>query len=122
MAAFEDGIEKLLWPEKRLGVQSVMVTTMASSITNRNGSTLNVPAGMPVKLIASVDPNQLINLGPGGNWLTRFLGHLFGGKILWNTLLDKSVAPDFIEDRGHTYGSDLSDADKWALIEFLKTF
>lgn len=30
--------------------------------------------------------------------------------------------PDFIEDRGHTFGADLPDADKRALIEYLKTF
>ena len=111
-----------MWPEKRPGVQSVMMTTEASSITNTDGSRLDIPAGMPVKLIASVDPNQLLTLGPGGNWFTRFLGRIFGGKILWDTLLSKSVAPDFVEDRGHTFGADLSDADKWALIEFVKTF
>jgi len=36
--------------------------------------------------------------------------------------MDKNLSPDFIEDRGHTFGSDLSDADKHALIEFMKTF
>lgn len=30
--------------------------------------------------------------------------------------------PDFIEDRGHYFGTDLPEADKRALIEFLKTF
>ena len=30
--------------------------------------------------------------------------------------------PDFIEDRGHYFGTDLPDADKRALIEYLKTF
>jgi len=30
--------------------------------------------------------------------------------------------PDFIEDRGHYFGTDLPDADKSALIEYLKTF
>jgi hypothetical protein len=30
--------------------------------------------------------------------------------------------PDFIEDRGHYFGTDLPDADKHALIEFIKTF
>ena len=122
MAAFNDGIEKLLWPEKRLGAQSVMLTTTASTITRRDGSALEVPAGMPVKLIASVDPNQLLNLGPGGNWLTRLLGRMFGGRIVWQALLERSLAPDFVEDRGHTYGADLADSDKWALVEFLKTF
>lgn len=33
-----------------------------------------------------------------------------------------NTCPDFIEDRGHYFGTDLTDADKRALIEFLKTF
>lgn len=36
-------------------------------------------------------------------------------------LLDKSACPDFIVDRGHYFGTDLSDAEKEALIEFIKT-
>jgi hypothetical protein len=32
-----------------------------------------------------------------------------------------SKCPDFVEDRGHYFGSELPDADKRALIEFLKT-
>jgi mono/diheme cytochrome c family protein len=32
-----------------------------------------------------------------------------------------NTCPDFIEDRGHLFGTDLPDADKRALIEFLKT-
>jgi hypothetical protein len=27
-----------------------------------------------------------------------------------------------VVNRGHYFGTNLSDADKWALIEFLKTF
>lgn len=36
-------------------------------------------------------------------------------------LLELSKSPDFIEDRGHPFGTSLPDADKRALIEFLKT-
>jgi len=36
-------------------------------------------------------------------------------------LIAASKCPDFIEDKGHYFGSDLADADKHALIEFLKT-
>jgi|SRR5579863_88438 hypothetical protein len=122
MVAFDDGMKKLLWPETRLGVQSILVTSTPSKYTARDGSQLDVPAGIPIKLPASVDPNDLVRLGKGGNWLTRFLESIFGGKIVWEGLLDKNLAPDFIEDHGHTFGSDLSDDDKRALIEFLKTF
>jgi len=37
-------------------------------------------------------------------------------------LLKVNNAPDFIEDEGHYFGTDLPDTDKQALIEFLKTF
>jgi hypothetical protein len=37
-------------------------------------------------------------------------------------LLEVNMCPDFIEDRGHTYGRELSDDDKRALIEYMKYF
>jgi len=37
-------------------------------------------------------------------------------------LLAANKCPDFIEDKGHYFGTDLSDNDKRALIEYLKTF
>ena len=37
-------------------------------------------------------------------------------------LLEVNICPDFIEDRGHTFGRDLSDQDKQALIEYMKYF
>jgi hypothetical protein len=37
-------------------------------------------------------------------------------------LLKVNNAPDFVEDRGHYFGTTLPDDDKKALIEFLKTF
>ena len=33
-----------------------------------------------------------------------------------------NTCPDFIMDKGHYFGNDLPDADKRALIEYLKTF
>jgi hypothetical protein len=37
-------------------------------------------------------------------------------------LLKISKCPDFVLDRGHTFGANLSDQDKRALIEYMKTF
>jgi len=37
-------------------------------------------------------------------------------------LLRLNQIPDFIEDHGHTFGADLADDQKRALIEYLKTF
>ena len=42
-------------------------------------------------------------------------------KEAMDTLLELSQCPDLIEDHGHTYGANLGDADKAALIEYLKT-
>jgi hypothetical protein len=39
-----------------------------------------------------------------------------------DALLPLSKCPDYVVNRGHYFGSNLSDDDKWALIEFLKTF
>lgn len=36
--------------------------------------------------------------------------------------LPMDAAPDFVQDRGHTYGAGLADADKRALIEYMKVF
>ena len=41
---------------------------------------------------------------------------------LAEALLRISDCPDLVEDSGHIYGAELSDRDKEALIEFLKTF
>ena len=43
-------------------------------------------------------------------------------KDLVDPLLEVSKCPDFIVNRGHLFGTELPDADKRALIEFLKTF
>ncbi len=43
-------------------------------------------------------------------------------KNLVDPLLEVSKCPDFIVNRGHLFGTMLPDADKRALIEFLKTF
>ena len=53
---------------------------------------------------------------------TRFLCHLnaSGGFNALFLLVDN--APDFVQDRGHTYGSQLPEADKRALIEYMKLF
>ena len=55
-----------------------------------------------------------------------------GRKVLANLvepLMNVSKCPDYVVNRGHYFGTDkfdqepgLSDADKRALIEFLKTF
>ena len=52
----------------------------------------------------------------------RTKNHALGQQRLMEKLVEVNMCPDFIEDRGHTYGSELSDDDKRALIEYMKQF
>jgi hypothetical protein len=45
---------------------------------------------------------------------------VFAGLV--DPLLELSKCPDFVVNRGHYFGTNLSDEDKGALIEFVKTF
>jgi hypothetical protein len=89
---------------------------------------------MPINLLANVDPEadplNLIKLclKLKESFAKIKLEHLDSAAAkellraevapaLWKV----SKCPDFVEDRGHYFGTDLADADKRALIEFLKT-
>jgi len=182
MRAFDDAIEKLLWPEKRRGKASIAVTTRRSAVRipasfvpavlkplGRNGflEVGPIPAGTPINLLANIRPDvdDLLRLIPavnaalveaglaarGESCRRRFStpGPLENGPIpqgvstptdaedfchgllgradaaivkgLVPALIAASKCPDLIEDHGHEFGADLSDSDKRALIEFLKT-
>lgn len=155
MAAFDDAAQKLLWPEKRLGKDSIWRTEQECQIT-LHGDYLpellkkalaghidddgyfrigNIPAGTPVNLLANVNPDM--PLPDLAKLLVKVKKALLEIKLkgldgdaakevmkreVAPTLMKVSNCPDLITDRGHTFGSDLPDADKLALIEFLKTF
>lgn len=118
MLAFQDAVEKLLWPERRLGVQSIIVTSIDTEldIPNRNRP-LRIPAGTPIDLIARVDPREVSSIAR-----SRLVLNLLSDRRLFDGLVKRNQAPDFVLDRGHLFGTELSDLDKRALIEFLKTF
>ena len=122
MAAFSDGMEKLLWPEKRLGVQSIPVTTTDSTVAiSGTTRTLRIPMGTPIDYVARVDPTELARLAAAVPIVNLVL-KLTPDDVILSGLIKRNLAPDFIADRGHTFGAELPDADKRALIEFLKTF
>jgi hypothetical protein len=97
-----------------------------------------IPAGTPVDLIASADfelkfdrlaPKKIMLLLRMQSMLLRKKdGALDAAQSTARTkqitadLLAISKCPDFVEDRGHTYGAKLPDTDKRALIEFMRTF
>lgn len=125
LTAFEDAATKLLSPEKR-GAGYIKVTEDDSVLDlELLGLKINIPKGTPVNLFANLDPNstrvkaRLAKEGLGGVFDPNESSLLHGTK--GRALMDLGLCPDLIEDRGHTFGSDLPEADKRALIEYMKT-
>jgi hypothetical protein len=118
MLMFQDAAEKLLWPERRLGVQSIIVTSIETELALPNRTKpLKIAAGTPIDLIARVDPREIPRIAR-----SRVVLNLLSDRRLFNGLIRRNQAPDFVLDKGHLFGTDLPDEDKRALIEFLKTF
>jgi cytochrome c5 len=148
--AFNDAIEKLLWPEKRPGKDSIWRTQDDCSLQLRKEFLVGVlqplraradsdgyirvgmiPKGTPINLVANLDPDsehkiaflkaaeKLIKLklvNPSRDQAAAEFNQLIPD------LLAANKCPDFVEDKGHYFGTDLPDTDKRALIEYLKTF
>jgi hypothetical protein len=154
MEAFNDAVTKLLWPEKRLGTNSVWRTSQQCSLQIQLAvipeplRTLlqphadadgyfrigPIPEGTPINLLANVDgdanPADLAELGVKiqlalAKIKLQNLDAAAAKEVLRTevapALWKVSKCPDFVEDRGHYFGTELPDADKLALIEFLKT-
>ena len=94
----------------------------------------NIPEGTPINLLANVDgeanPADLLALCVKiqlslAKIKTQNLDSAAAKELLRTevapALWKVSKCPDFVEDRGHYFGSELPDADKLALIEYLKT-
>lgn len=121
LAAYQDAMEKLLWPEKRVGLGTIRRTTQASTFRYPDGGSVCIARHTPVDLIANIDlvtPEYFRR----DNFFTRIFCHITGTGALNGIFLLNDNAPDFVEDRGHTFGAELPDADKRALIEYMKTF
>jgi hypothetical protein len=152
--AFNDATQKLLWPEKRPGTNSIWRTTREcnlqiqlavipeplrtglKSFADPDGYFRigPIPQGTPINLLGNIDPEadpaNLVKLCLKMKTvlLEIKIKNLDAGAAaalmkneLAADLLKVSKCPDFVEDRGHYFGSELPDADKLALIEFLKT-
>ena len=177
MEAFNDGISKMLWPEKRAGAAgnsdgadgqstSLWLTTQESWLkvpdSYIHSWTLRrllrkhmetdpatgakyfafgpIPKGTPVNLLANtnLELSGVFKAGDLAGLLIESVkvmkdikregltGDAATKRWLESSVVKKLYAlnscPDFIEDRGHYFGTDLPDADKRALIEYLKTF
>lgn len=148
MDAYTDAMKKLLWPETRLGVKSIKTTNEVTSLPDifpglqghlkkfddMDLKIFELPKGTPVNLIMSVNPKHFA--GVFGAYLKGVLAgkprkeyksiidnrREAGIEAAKKKLLEVNTCPDFIEDKGHTFGSELSDNEKYALIEYMKHF
>jgi hypothetical protein len=87
---------------------------------------------MPINLIANLEPDAsqivVLEVKLSEALLTIHAHNLSpeaSAKELLKAvpeLLAANKCPDFIEDEGHYFGTELPDADKRALLEYLKTF
>src|SRR5436309_5179789 len=145
--AFNDAVEKLLWPEKRLNKASIwrtqnecalhlrkeFVPKPLQALGDKDGY-INIgpiPKDTPINLIANLEPDfgQLVILQAkiGKALLKIHTQNLSSeqatGELIKAVpeLLAANKCPDFVEDKGHYFGTDLPDNDKRALIEYLKT-
>ena len=151
--AFNDAIEKMLWPDRRLNKASIWRTSQECHLQVQLAALPEplrtllkphadpdgyyrlgpIPEGTPVSLLGNIDPETdpaellALCLKIKKALLKIKLEKLdsAAAKEVLKTevapaLFKVSKCPDLIEDRGHYFGSDLPDADKRALIEFLK--
>jgi cytochrome c5 len=138
MAAYQDATEKLLWPEKRLGKATIKVTGKDSILKIRDIE-IHFPAGTPIDLFANINlyaqlqPVEVLRtlhqVAEHPDVLVRLVHALKNEgpydqdlKAFMPLLLAQNQSPDFIQDHGHTFGSQLPDDQKRALIEYMKTF
>jgi hypothetical protein len=91
IATYEAAMDLLLNPETRDELGSIQRTDEAVQLPTPDG-VITLPAGTPVADFASTDPNSGANL-----------------------------CPDAIENKGHYFGAELTEEEKYALTEFLKT-
>jgi hypothetical protein len=113
MEAFYDAADKLLHPQKRLGAAGVRVTETATEI-NTGTTKIPIPAGTPI------DPFVYLGEALVGGLIEQsdLAGSL--GEIYQR--LPHILGPmDLVPDKGHAFAAALSEDDKAALIEFLKS-
>ena len=113
MKTFDDAIEKLLGLKKRDKRVKRTERDTTLRLPGPDGTVIEVPVpkGTPINVLANIDPRTL----------PKDLDLSGGLAALARQFLKLNPSPDFVEDRGHDFVQGLSDEDKKALIEFLKT-
>jgi hypothetical protein len=121
LAAYKNAMELLLWPQRRLGPRSIPKTTVRSRLWLDGGASVCVARNTPIDLIANVHVAPRATLRRN-KVLDAMVCGITGSGAANAIFLKMDNAPDFVPDRGHTYGASLPDADKQALVEYMKTF
>jgi hypothetical protein len=121
MAAYESAMTMLLWPDRRQGLKSIRRTTERSRFEFEDGTSLCVARNTPIDLITNVNVAPRDHFGRN-RLLDNLLCRTTGSGAVNPLFLLMDNAPDFVQDRGHIFGAGLADADKRALIEYMKTF
>jgi hypothetical protein len=147
MEAYNDATQKLLWPEKRLGKASIWRTQNDSvlflrkeflpkplqALADNDGYVKfgPIPKDTPINLLGNLEPDfrnmdvffqvEQKLIVRNNTTLSRDQAAAKFNRLVPD-LLTSNKCPDFIEDKGHYFGTDLPDDDKRALIEYMKTF
>ncbi len=121
LAAYENAMTLLLWPERRAGLGSIRRTTEKSRFEFGDGSSLCVARNTPIDLIVNVRVAPREHFGRD-KLLDNLMCRITGSGAVNALFLPMDNAPDFVQDRGHNYGAGLTDADKHALMEYMKLF
>lgn len=121
LAAYQDAMQQLLWPETRAHRGSIRRTTQSSRFTLDDGTTLCIARNTPVDLITNIQTAPRTKPHKHSA-LDKVLCGITGSGAVNGLFVYFDNAPDLIQDRGHTFGSGLPDEDKRALIEYMKTF
>ncbi len=146
LAAFEDAVEQLLWPERRTdplgrpGHYIKRTGNQATFLELSSGVLVPLPPEYPIKVLGNLRLHDLTDRLPRS--LVRYIARPGDGektarrealiekllkdeskvRKLRNAMLKLSAAPDFVENKGHEeiVGRIDKNEDKRALIEFLK--
>jgi len=119
----------------RIMVLIAITSLLVGLHLRRNGLTVaHIPQGTPINLIANINGPGLYEDKERLKTTVKVVADLLKVQRLRLPTLEHAAVPnlvpnllkinkcpDFVIDRGHTFGSDLSDEDKYALIEYLKT-
>jgi hypothetical protein len=132
--AYEDAADKLLNPERRLGEATIRRTQASSKLDTGMrilGGSVELPL-VPIPSGASIDVVANLGVLLGLDSGTRddlpavdkgFLARLLATPLsALQNVKTHLAGTDPIQDKGHTYGVELSAADKRALIEYMKLF